>query len=96
MYVQEVRASNITFNKRPSLFYGCRIIPESPRWLVQKERTEEAKAIFEKMAKINKRDVPDQIIGALMSEKVPQEESLWNIFKSWPVTWRFMVLAFNW
>lgn len=37
------------------------VVPESPRWLLSMDRTEEAIKIIKKAAKINGRHVPDQV-----------------------------------
>lgn len=37
-----------------------RIIPESARWLVSQKRYEEANAVLQRAAKINKTQIPDQ------------------------------------
>lgn len=38
---------------------GCRWFPESPRWLLCKERTEEALGVFDRIARWNKRPAVD-------------------------------------
>jgi hypothetical protein len=34
-------------------------MPESPRWLITKNRTDDAYTIFKRIAKSNKRSIPD-------------------------------------
>ena len=40
--------------------FAVSLTPESVRWLMLKGKVEEAKAIFRKMAKVNKRIMPDE------------------------------------
>ena len=39
----------------------CRLCPESPRWLVSRERYTEAEAILQKVADINGRELPPKL-----------------------------------
>ena len=39
----------------------CSIMPESPRWLLAKGRTEEAKVIVDRMAYFNKKTAPENL-----------------------------------
>ena len=50
------------------LFYS--LMPESPRWLVQKGRQQEAFAILQKMAKWNRRPIP-QVTELTVKVRVP-------------------------
>ena len=40
--------------------FAVSLTPESVRWLMLKGKAEEAKAIFRKLAKVNKRIMPDE------------------------------------
>lgn len=42
------------------LFFSNRIMPESVRWLVSQNRTEEAIEILKQVAKTNKKELPDE------------------------------------
>ena len=41
------------------------IIPESPRWLIQKGRMEEAERIVQKIAKVNKKPIPTNYLESI-------------------------------
>ncbi|KAK7503285.1 hypothetical protein BaRGS_00005550 [Batillaria attramentaria] len=52
------------------------LIPESPRWLIKKGRTEEADRILRKMAKFNGTHFPEDLMQQqAVSEKEPAEKS---------------------
>ncbi|KOX72165.1 Organic cation transporter 1 [Melipona quadrifasciata] len=60
------------------LFSYYWIIPESPRWLLSKNRIDEAEVIVQRMAKINGRTVPNNFLRKM--EKCPNTYALetWN------------------
>lgn len=39
------------------ILFICRIIPESVRWLIAKEKIDETLAMFKKMAKVNRKEL---------------------------------------
>ena len=43
------------------IFFCWKIVPESPRWLISKGRTEEAAEIMTNIAKTNKAEVPKDL-----------------------------------
>ncbi|XP_022254186.1 carcinine transporter-like [Limulus polyphemus] len=69
-------------------FFYWRFLPESPRWLVSIQRYEEAVVILTKMAKINGRSVPTDLVKRL--KKV--EESMRKEKESSTTTENFTVL----
>ncbi|KAJ8716704.1 hypothetical protein PYW07_003331 [Mythimna separata] len=52
------------------------VLPESPRWLLSMGKTQEAKVILEKAAKINKREMPSDIDKLLMLQKTQETTEL--------------------
>lgn len=63
-------------------FYLCfRLIPESPRWLLSKNRVEEAKQAFEKIAEVNGKKAPldlHQTLKKLADENEAKDESIFS------------------
>lgn len=51
------------------LFSYYWIIPESPRWLLSKNRIDEAEVIVQRMAKINGKTVPNNFLRKMEVEK---------------------------
>ncbi|CAK1585492.1 unnamed protein product [Parnassius mnemosyne] len=50
------------------------VLPESPRWLIGRGRTQEAKEIIVKAAKFNRREIPEELDKMLMMSK-PETEA---------------------
>ncbi|CAG5027924.1 unnamed protein product [Parnassius apollo] len=55
------------------------VLPESPRWLIGRGRTQEAKEIIVKAAKFNKREVPEELDKMLMISKPETEAEQPNV-----------------
>ncbi len=47
----------------PFAFY--RLLSESPRWLISKGRVNEAQNVIRKIARINKKDIPDEFFDSI-------------------------------
>jgi len=73
----------------------CRIMPESPRWLISKGRYQEATKIVEKIAKVNKVQLPDDVIG----EDTIENQRSYSVMKMFTVPKlliRTLIIYFNW
>jgi len=72
-----------------------RIMPESPRWLISKGRYKEASKIVEKIAKVNKVQLPDDVIG----EDTVENQRSYSVMKMFTVPkllLRTLIIYFNW
>ena len=79
------------------------LVPESPRWLLNKKRYEDAMKVVKQIAKVNKkRDFDENSITKLVREskfiddKTANEDSLKSVMKSRSLLIRLMILSFNW
>ncbi|KAK6170807.1 hypothetical protein SNE40_019111 [Patella caerulea] len=73
------------------------IVPESPRWLISKERPEKAMEIIEKIAKVNKTKVPQTTLEADDDkEKTSQLKSFIALFTHRVLFFRTIIIFFNW
>ena len=60
------------------LFFGWKLLPESPRWLLGRQgRINEAKEVFLQMANVNKKPVPKDLVPRLerISEEIMREKT---------------------
>ncbi|ESO89334.1 hypothetical protein LOTGIDRAFT_106021 [Lottia gigantea] len=76
------------------IFYW--VIPESPRWLVTKNKTEKAKKILEKIARKNKTTLPNVSIENEDDNKISQLESFKRLFTTPVLLFRTSIIFFNW
>lgn len=89
------------------LFSYYWIIPESPRWLLSKNRINDAEVIVQKMAKINCKPIPPNFLKQLMEESqklstnkhptVTQKSATpMDILRFPNIRRKFFILAFDW
>ncbi|XP_033741750.1 uncharacterized protein LOC117328333 [Pecten maximus] len=72
------------------------LIPESPRWLINKGRFDEAEEILRKAAKINKKELPSkQILDRDMRDDT-KTEKVYKIFTSRVLFIRTLIILYNW
>ncbi|XP_048771044.2 organic cation transporter protein-like isoform X2 [Ostrea edulis] len=71
------------------------ILPESPRWLLSKGRTEEAEEVLRKAAKVNGVQLPEKLFDDDVTD-VPETAALWNLFTSRVLLIRTLIIFFNW
>ncbi|KAK3878474.1 hypothetical protein Pcinc_016892 [Petrolisthes cinctipes] len=76
------------------------IIPESSRWLIAKVRTEEARVILEKAAKVNKKEVSEQVMQEALEVKDGKKEeakgNFLDLFRYPNLRSNTLNLFFNW
>lgn len=67
------------------IFCGFSLIPESPRWLISKSRTEDAYKILERVAKANKTRINKDTWGQFIDESTKckqRDENFMSLMKS--------------
>ena len=77
-------------------------MPESPRWLFSRGRTEEGIALLQKMAKVNKKEIPEEVIEKLWSNSAENihtnetTENLWDLVKNRVLIVRTLIVSVGW
>ncbi|XP_053186044.1 solute carrier family 22 member 13-like [Scomber japonicus] len=71
-------------------------IPESARWLLDRGRTEEAKQLLVKVAAINKRTVPDHLLGKIVVKETEKKGGIIILIQSPLLRKYFFTIIFAW
>ncbi|CAL1535389.1 unnamed protein product [Lymnaea stagnalis] len=71
------------------------LIPESPRWLLDKRRYSEAENVLQKICASNKTKLPVGAVDAKTADEGPQAK-IWNMFTHRVLFIRTFIIFFNW
>ena len=88
-------------SKRKKIQYiPYRLLPESPRWLLQRGRTAEAKDIFTKIATKNRKPVPNMdFLDSICSDKETisrHSYTYMDLFRNKVILRRSIISSINW
>ncbi|XP_029955554.1 solute carrier family 22 member 13-like [Salarias fasciatus] len=72
------------------------ILPESARWLITRRRKDEAIRLIRKTAKINGRDVPEDLLDKLEYDGTTKGGNLLDIFRKSYLRKRALIMSFVW
>ncbi|XP_072397601.1 beta-alanine transporter [Diabrotica undecimpunctata] len=86
------------------LFFSWPLLPESPRWLLAQGSYEKAESILQKMARINKKQVPKDLIGNFRTQRTHQKINcktkirygIKDLFRSKNLRWKTIIITFLW
>ena len=75
-------------------------MPESPRWLLSRGKTEKGIKLLKRMARVNDREIPEEVIKELQSNPVETEqetkENFLDLFKNRILLVRVLIAAVGW
>ncbi|XP_073347982.1 solute carrier family 22 member 13-like [Pagrus major] len=71
-------------------------IPESARWLLGQGRTEEAKKFIHRVAAINKKKIPENLLEEVTGEREVHRGGIKSIFTSKVLVKYILILSFAW
>ncbi|RUS77365.1 hypothetical protein EGW08_014879 [Elysia chlorotica] len=76
------------------------IIPESPRWLISRGKYDQAEKVLQKIAKSNKRQIPEGLLEDTFKEEKNSDTKkeaakVWRLFSHRILLFRTLIIAFN-
>ncbi|MEQ2232723.1 hypothetical protein ILYODFUR_014378 [Ilyodon furcidens] len=71
-------------------------IPESARWLLGQGRPHEAKKLIQKVAAMNKKEIPENLLDKVSEEKKVESGGIKAIFTSAVLIKNFFIISFAW
>ncbi|XP_054246082.1 solute carrier family 22 member 13-like [Indicator indicator] len=78
------------------LFFYIWVLPESARWLVTKDRIEEAKKVLQKAASFNKCTIPPELLEQLKAEKQTKSGSILDLFRNKHLRKVTLIMSLTW
>ncbi|XP_053568918.1 solute carrier family 22 member 13 [Bombina bombina] len=78
------------------LFFYIWVLPESPRWLLTKGKTEKAKKLLQRAAHINKRTFNEELISELHEDKITKSANMTDLFRSQKLRKITFIMCFVW
>ncbi|CAH1284865.1 unnamed protein product [Diabrotica balteata] len=87
-----------------ALFFSWPLLPESPRWLLAQGSYERAESILQKMARVNKKQVPKDLIANFRTQRTHQKINckskirygIKDLFRSKNLRWKTIIITFLW
>ncbi|RUS81085.1 hypothetical protein EGW08_011171 [Elysia chlorotica] len=76
--------------------FMCWIMPESPRWLMSKNKLEKAEEQLKRIAKINGKTLPKGMMQRLGNTAPPGDHTVLQLFGDLRLTMRWAILYINW
>ncbi|KAM8967249.1 solute carrier family 22 member 13-like [Pelodytes ibericus] len=64
------------------LFFYVWVLPESPRWLLTKGKSEQARKLLQKAAAINRRVISEEMLAKIQEEKKTKSGSIVDLFRN--------------
>ena len=76
--------------------FHFRFIPESPRWLLVKNKKEEARNKLQKVAAFNKKEMPNEELELKDAKEGQRTGDFRDLFSSFNMTKRTLISCFSW
>ncbi|XP_076077761.1 organic cation transporter protein-like [Mytilus galloprovincialis] len=95
--IRDWRHLNLVMSVPPVLFLSyIWLVPESPRWLLIKGKIQEAEAILEKTARLNKRILPSDTLEKISFASKHRGLPLWKACTHPIIMYQLTVILFGW
>ncbi|XP_071133797.1 organic cation transporter protein-like [Mytilus edulis] len=95
--IRDWRHLNLVMSVPPVLFLSyIWLVPESPRWLLIKGKIQEAEAILEKTARLNKRFLPSDTLEKISFASKHRGLPLWKACTHPIIMYQLTVILFGW
>ncbi|KAM4688716.1 solute carrier family 22 member 13 [Discoglossus pictus] len=78
------------------LFVYIWVLPESPRWLLAKGKTEQAKKLLQRAASVNKRTFPEELFLQLHEEKNPKSGNMLDLLRHSKLRKTTLIICLIW
>ncbi|XP_063063380.1 solute carrier family 22 member 13-like [Engraulis encrasicolus] len=72
------------------------LLPESARWLLTQGRQDEARKEIQKVARVNKRDVPEKLLDQLEADSTTETGTILDLFRVAYLRKRALIMCYIW